>query len=117
MEDEKIVDLYLQRNEEAIRLTLEKYGTRLRGMAEDILSDREEARECVNDTCLEIWNLIPPHEPGAYFFAFAGRILRHLALDRYRKRKRKKEQQRSLPPDRGDAGMHPLRGRRAGGVY
>ena len=90
MEDEKIVDLFLQRNEEAIRLTLEKYGTRLRGMAEDILSDREEARECVNDTCLEIWNLIPPHEPGAYFFAFAGRILRHLALDRCRKRKRKK---------------------------
>lgn len=90
MEDEKIVDLYLDRNEEAIRLTKEKYGPRLRRMAEDILADREEALECENDAYMEIWNLIPPHEPRTYLFAFAGRILRHLALDRCRKRKRQK---------------------------
>ena len=66
MEDEKIVDLYLDRNEEAIRLTKEKYGPRLRRMAEDILADREEALECENDAYLEIWNLIPPHEPRTY---------------------------------------------------
>lgn len=90
MDDEKIVDLYLKRNEEAIRRTSEKYGSRLGRMAESILGDREEAQECISDTYLEIWNLIPPHEPGTYFFAFAGRILRHLALDRCRKRNRKK---------------------------
>ncbi len=90
MEDGKIVDLFLERNEEAVRRTKEKYGPRLRRMAEDILGDGEEAGECENDTYLEIWNLIPPHEPRAYFFAFAGRILRHLALDRYRKRRRQK---------------------------
>jgi RNA polymerase sigma-70 factor (ECF subfamily) len=90
LEDEKIVDLYLDRNEDAIRLTKEKYGPRLRRMAEGILGDREEALECGNDACLEIWNLIPPHEPRTYLFAFAGRILRHLALDRCRKRRRQK---------------------------
>ena len=90
MEDEKIVDLYLDRNEDAIRLTKEKYGPRLRRMAEDILADREQALECENDAYLEIWNLIPPHEPGTYLFAFAGRILRHLALDRCRIRRRQK---------------------------
>lgn len=90
MEDEKIVDLYLERNEEALRQTKEKYGGRLMRMAEDILGDREEAGECVNDAWFKIWNLIPPHEPRMYLFAFAGRVLRHLALDRCRKRRRKK---------------------------
>lgn len=111
MEDEKIVDLYLERNEEAIRLTSEKYGSRLRRMAEDILGDREEAGECVNDACLEIWNLIPPHEPRTYLFAFAGRVLRHLALDRCRMKRRKKrsgeicllsEEMQECIPGKGD---------------
>ena len=96
MEDEKIVDLYLDRNEEAIRLTKEKYGPRLRRMAEDILADREEALECENDAYLEIWNLIPPHEPRTYLFAFAGRILRHLALDRCRNASRAGERTRKM---------------------
>ena len=81
MEDNEIVELYLSRNEEAINQTAQKYGSRLRNMANSILNDQETAKECENDAYLETWNLIPPHEPRNYLFAFVGRIVRHLALN------------------------------------
>ena len=86
MEDARIVDLYLARDERAIRYTAEKYGPRLRGLAQALLEDRTAAEECENDTYWEAWNRIPPHEPRTYLFAFLGRITRHLAIDACRRR-------------------------------
>lgn len=51
MQDQQIVDLYWERNEEAIRQTEEKYGPYLSKVAYNILADHEDSRECVNDTC------------------------------------------------------------------
>jgi len=90
MEDAKIVQLYLQRDEEAIRFTAEKYGTRLQTVAERILDDRSSAEECVNDTYLAAWKSIPPHTPENYLFAFLARITRNAALDRLREGSRQK---------------------------
>ena len=90
-EDEKIVELYLQRNEEAIFQTQIKYGTRLRKIANDILHDMETAEECENDTYLKTWNSIPPNEPKTYFFSYIGRIIRNIAIDIYRKEVNKKK--------------------------
>lgn len=90
MEDAKIVQLYLQRDEEAIRFTAEKYGSRLQAVAENILDDRQSAEECVNDTYLTAWNAIPPHTPDQYLFAFLARITRNEALDRVREQSRQK---------------------------
>ena len=90
MEDDAIVALYWQRNEEALRLSEEKYGSRLRGLALRILADAHAAEECENDTYLAAWNSIPPHEPRSYLFAFLARITRHLSLDRCRSRNREK---------------------------
>ena len=85
MEDSAIVDLYLSRDETAISHTAEKYGSRLRQIASGILNSRESAQECENDTYLETWNRIPPHEPRTYLFAFLGKILRHIAIDECRR--------------------------------
>lgn len=85
MEDSEIVDLYLARDESAIRETEQKYGYRLRRMAHSILDNEESAKECENDTYLQAWNLIPPHEPRQGMLAFLGRICRHLAIDAYRR--------------------------------
>lgn len=90
MEDDAIVTLYWQRNEEALRASAEKYGSRLRGLAQRILADAHDAEECENDTYLAAWNAIPPHEPRSYLFAFLARITRHLSLDRCRSRDREK---------------------------
>ena len=90
MDDSRIVELYWQRNEAAIRQTSEKYGGRLRSLAYGIVSDRQTAEECENDTYLKAWNAIPPHEPKSYLYAFLARITRHIALNCCRDRGRLK---------------------------
>ena len=90
MEDGRIVELYLARNETAIRETADTYGGRLRALAKGIVCDAQTAEECENDTYLEAWNSIPPHEPRGYLYAFLARITRHLALNCCRNRRRLK---------------------------
>ena len=90
MEDDKIIALYLNRDERAVEETAAKYGRRLRDIAYGITEDRMTAEECENDTYLEAWNTIPPHNPAGYLYAYLARIVRHLALDVCRKRNRLK---------------------------
>ena len=90
MEDEKIVALYLLRDETAITLTAEKFGGRLRSLAYGITNDRQASEECENDTYMEAWNRIPPHEPRQYLYAFLARITRHIALNYCRNHSRLK---------------------------
>ncbi len=60
MEDEKIIALYWARDENAIIYTHQKYGKYCYQIAYHILSDREDSEECINDTYLKTWNVIPP---------------------------------------------------------
>lgn len=90
MEDSQIVALYLERDETAVGHTAEKYGSQLRRLAFGIVEDDQTAEECENDTYLQAWNCIPPHEPRNYLLAFLSRITRHLAIDRCRSRDRLK---------------------------
>lgn len=90
MEDEKIVELFLQRNEAAVQHASEKYGRRLCSLSLGIVGDRQTAEECENDTYAEAWNAIPPNEPRAYLYAFLARIVRHISLNCCRKRSRLK---------------------------
>lgn len=64
MEDNRIVDLYWQRNEDAIAETASKYGKYLHSIAYQILSNTQDTEECVNDTYTGAWNTIPPHRPS-----------------------------------------------------
>ena len=90
LDDQKIVMLYLLRDETAIRQTAEKFGSRLRSLAYQIVDDQRTAEECENDTYLQAWNTIPPHEPKSYLYAFLARITRHIALNCCRNRRRLK---------------------------
>ncbi len=90
MTDTEIIDLYLERDQNAVQRTSEKYGTRLRRIAEGITRDAGSAEECENDTYLKTWEAIPPNEPRDYFFAFLARITRHLSLDVCKERNRLK---------------------------
>lgn len=90
MEDEKIIALYFERDETAIRHTCEKYGRRLRTLSYGIVGDMQTAEECENDTYVEAWKAIPPHEPKDYFYEFLARMTRHLSLNCCRSRSRLK---------------------------
>ena len=80
MEDEKIIELYWNRNEEALVQTNRKYGSFCYGIAHHILKNEEDAEECVNDTWLKVWLVIPPKRPE-FFQAFIGKITRNLSLE------------------------------------
>ena len=83
MEDKDIVQLFWDRNEQAIAETSAKYGHHCAYIAMNILNNREDAEECVNDAYLNAWNSIPPHRPGV-LSAFLGKIVRNLSLDKLR---------------------------------
>lgn len=89
MEDEKIIELYFERNESAISETAEKYGNYLYKIAFNILSDNEDSEESVNDTYMSVWNTIPPEKPNV-FSAFLSKITRYISLNRYRAGKAEK---------------------------
>ncbi len=81
MEDEKILELYFAREEQAIRETAAVYGGRLFRLSHNILRCREDAEECVDDTYWKTWSAVPPARPQ-HFFAFLAKICRNLSLDK-----------------------------------
>lgn len=83
MEDRKILQLLLQRAENAIDELARKFGKGLLRLARNILSSEEDAKECVNDTYLALWNAIPPAEPDP-LSAYTYRTGRNIALKRHR---------------------------------
>lgn len=85
MEDALIVDLYWERNEDAIRQTQIKYGDYLAKIACNILADTEDSKECVNDTYLAAWNSIPPKRPSV-LSTYLGKITRQLSIDVFRRK-------------------------------
>ena len=86
MEDTVIINLYFDRSEKAIQATEEKYSRYCFSIAWNVLYDKEDSDECVNDTWLATWNSIPPRKP-AILSAFLGKITRNLAIDCFRRKK------------------------------
>ena len=89
MEDQKIIDLYWSRSEQAISETDQKYGKYCYSIAHNILANREDAEESVSDTYMAAWNAMPPQRPSL-LAAFLGKITRNLAIDRWRTLNRQK---------------------------
>ena len=82
MDDTVILDKFFNRQEEALNDTREKYGKRLYFTALNILRNKEDAEECVNDTLLKAWRAIPPSRP-LKFGAFLMKIARNLSLNKW----------------------------------
>ncbi len=96
MDDEKIVQLYWDRDEHAIPATAEKYGNYCNAIAKNILGNKEDAEECVNDTYLQAWNSMPPHRPSV-LQTFLGKIVRNLSLNKYKRNNSSKRGNGELP--------------------
>lgn len=96
MEDSTIVQLYWDRSENAIPATAEKYGAYCTSIARNILGNREDAEECVNDTWLGAWNAMPPHRPSL-LSTFLGKITRNLSFNRYQYTRAEKRGRGELP--------------------
>jgi RNA polymerase sigma-70 factor (ECF subfamily) len=83
LEDSKIIDLFFARSEQAIGELDKAHGAAVRKTAGNILRDRLDVEEIVNDTYLGVWNSIPPHRPEP-LVSFVCRIARNQAVSRLR---------------------------------
>ncbi len=81
MDDERIVGLFLSRDEAAIEAVREKYGVLMFGVAKKITGSEADAEECVNDALLNLWRNIPPAVPRN-LRAYSCQVIRNLAFKR-----------------------------------
>lgn len=84
MEDNKIIELYFSRNENAISETLLKYKRYCEKIAGNIIGNKEDTEECVNTSLLDVWNNIQPKKPDN-FRVYIGRIVKNNAIDIYKR--------------------------------
>ena len=89
MSDEKIIELYFKRDEQAITQTDIKYRNFLLSIAYNIVHDTCDCEECLNDTYKDTWNSIPPARPSL-LQAFLATIMRRTAIDLYKTKTRQK---------------------------
>lgn len=88
MNDKDIIQLFFARSQQALTELSQKYGKLCFHIALNILKCNEDAEECENDTYLKTWNSVPPDNP-TYLNAYVSRIVRNLALSKYRYNHRK----------------------------
>jgi RNA polymerase sigma-70 factor (ECF subfamily) len=81
VEDVKIIALFWERNEQAVKETDAVYGRRLYNLSNHILNNAEDAEESVSDTYMETWKSIPPKCPE-FLYAFLASICRHISFNR-----------------------------------
>lgn len=82
MNDREIIKLFFERSEQAIKELSEKYGKICTKIAYNILSNAQDAEECVNDAYLGVWNTVPPQDPTP-LQSYVYRIVRNLAIKKY----------------------------------
>ncbi len=84
MDDTAIIELFFARDESAVGELQTKYGAYCAKIAMNLLRDKGDAQECVNDAYLTVWDSIPPQRPAS-LRGYLGRIVRNISVSRYRK--------------------------------
>lgn len=87
--DEDIIELYWQRDEAAIDETDFKYRKYLFTVAYNILYNKEDCEECLDDTYIGAWEAMPPQRPS-FLRAFLMTIIRRVSINRYNEKNRQK---------------------------
>ena len=85
MKDNEIISLFELRDEYAIQALSDKYHLYCYKIAWNLLANKEDTEECLNDTWFSVWSVIPPKKPSVLSH-FCGRITRNLSIDRLRKK-------------------------------
>ncbi len=80
MDDSGIINLFNERSEKALSEVQDKYYRYCMSIAMNILGDREEAEDCVNEAFHTAWQLIPPSAPYS-LATFLGRLTKNSAVN------------------------------------
>lgn len=81
--DEDIINLFLNRNPQAIVMTKTKYEKKCFVIANTYLHNHNDVEECLNDVYHKLWNKIPPDIPDN-FISYLHTIVRRTAISKYR---------------------------------
>ena len=85
IDDERIIELFFERSEEAIQELGNKYSKACHKLSYNIVNNRQDAEECVNDAYLGAWNAIPPEKPDP-LLTYLCKIVRNISLKMYYKK-------------------------------
>ena len=89
MEDSKIITLLWNRDEGAITEFSVAHKRLCIMAANEITENTADAEECFSDTCMALWNTIPPQKPES-LRAYALRICKNFALNLVKAKGRQK---------------------------
>jgi RNA polymerase sigma-70 factor (ECF subfamily) len=105
------------RDQQALAELVEKATPWLLNVALAMLQDQDEAEEVVMEAVLALWqNVSPPTEDATGLMPYLLRVTRHRAIDRIRRRQRRKrkhavvaaeQEGRSIPPDEPNEAARP----------
>ena len=79
MTDQELIELFSARSEEAVPALSGQYGPYCRAIAAQLLADRRDVEECLNDAWLSVWQALPPARPER-FKGWLAAIVRNRAL-------------------------------------
>ena len=85
LDDKSIIELFFGRSEKALEELDSKYGKLCHKLSHNILNNKLDAEECVNDAYLSVWNAIPPAKPDP-LRAYLCKVVRNLSLKFYYKK-------------------------------
>lgn len=89
IDDKSIIELLFDRSEKGLAELDVKYGKLCHKLSRNILNNRQDAEECVNDAYLGVWNAIPPAKPNP-LRAYVCKIVRNISLKLYYKNEAEK---------------------------
>lgn len=84
MTDKRILELLTKRSQQGISELRDKYGRALLHLAENILGNRLDAEECVDDALLAAWDSALPQRPES-LLPWLFSTVRNIAMNRYRR--------------------------------
>ena len=87
MEDRDIVAKLFARDEEGLLACRTQYGQYMQSILYNILRNREDTEECLDDALMAIWTTIPPANPES-LKSYVGAIARNIGINCYTKRNR-----------------------------
>ena len=84
LDDREIIRLFYERSEDAIAALKKKYDHMLFTISYNILKNKMDVEESLNDVYLAAWNTIPPENPDP-LLTYLIRLTRNISIKRYHK--------------------------------
>jgi len=82
MTDEKLLEMFLQREPTAVACAQKEYKKCCMQTARRILRDEKCVQQCFNEAFLKAWQTIPPEKPAS-LRAYLLRLVREIAIEKY----------------------------------